>query len=152
MAKHIYFCEAAFILLLLPSEPTNDLTGFLMALWRERGSILLFVWALILKVITWFDSAHSGVQLFIQRSLNCHLHSETQNILKSKHSRGGERKGNLKKMDSERWYLEVKLARLKAVSLGVENCTLQPSRKPHFSVGLKGVCFVLAVRHMIQWH
>lgn len=154
MAKHIYFCEAAFILLLLPPEPTNDLTGFLMALWRDRGSILLFVWALILKVITWFDSAHSGVQLFIQRSLNCHLHSDTQNILNSKHSRSGERKANLKKMDSERWYLEVKLARLKAVSLvsGVETRTLQSSRNPHFSVGLKGVCFVLAVRYMIQWH
>lgn len=46
-------------------------------------------------------------------------------------------------MDREK----AKLARVKAVSLvlGMENCTLQPSRKPCFSVGLKGVCFVLEV-------
>lgn len=94
MANHIYFCEVAFVLLLLPSETTSDCTGFLMALWRGRGSIPFDVWAL--KV-----SAHSGVkvQVFIQRSLNSHSHSEIQNILTANTAEAGKEKEILKRWE-----------------------------------------------------
>lgn len=41
MANHMYFCEIVFVLLHLLPEPTNDCTGFLVALSRDRGSNLL---------------------------------------------------------------------------------------------------------------
>lgn len=59
--KSMYFCEKAFVLLLLLPEPTNDCTDFLTSLWRDKGSILLCVSALILTVVLKFRFLFRGL-------------------------------------------------------------------------------------------